>query len=102
MKSKVALALVALTAITGCTVDLTMEGKGVRLISDMQKEKCNSIGTVTGYSELGLLPEDNTENAMNRVRNKTAQLGGNAFQVIDVSTLESSSTVIGEAFLCEN
>ena len=94
--------LVVVTAIVGCTVDLTMEGSGVRLVSDIQKENCSSIGTVTGYSELGLLPSDNTENAMNTVRNKTAQLGGNAFQVIDVSTLESSSTVIGEAFLCEN
>ena len=102
MKLKIAPALVAFTAITGCTVDLTMEGKGVRLISDIQKEICSSLGTVTGYSELGLLPEDNAENAMNTVRNKTAQLGGNALQVIDVSTLESSSTVIGEAFLCEN
>lgn len=85
----------------GCSTKLTTSGSQVKLISETNKTQCNSIAVVTGSSSVGASTGHNAENAMNEARNKAANIGGNALQVIDVSTTESSSTVIGEAFNCK-
>jgi len=85
----------------GCSTKLTTSGSQVKLISENNKANCSSISVVTGSSSAGANTGHNAENAMNEARNKAANIGGNSLQVIDVSTTESSSTVIGEAFNCK-
>ena len=87
---------------TSCSTSLTTAGSKIKLLSENQKSTCQSVGVVTGSSNAGASPGHNAENAMNEVRNKAAELGGNALEVIGTTASGSAQTVIGEAFICES
>ncbi|WP_298773024.1 DUF4156 domain-containing protein [uncultured Shewanella sp.] len=95
-----ALILVIVSSV-GCSTRLTSAGSNIKLITEHQRNQCESLGVITGYSSTGFTPGSNAQNAVNDARNKASKLGGNGLYIVNVSTLESSSTVIGEVFKCD-
>ena len=96
MKKSILLVPTILTL--GCAVELTKDGSSVQIVND--KSNCEFLGTVTGFHQGGGSIPRNTEGAMNDLRNKAAQMGANALQIIDVDTIPEGSTTLGEALNC--
>ena len=94
----------------GCIIHLNENGikehgikeiKMVAFIKDKEKNKCNFIAIVTGSNSLGYnSAQHDTEAALNDVRNKIVQIGGNAAKLIDIDSTPMSTTVIAEALWC--
>ncbi len=105
----VALALV--TCATGCsTPDLTSGGAAVDASPDPPGKGCVDKGHVTGegggsFGGAWISNDDLIEYAMNDLRNKTAERGGNYVQhdppsLGDGDGTTTTATVSGEAFFC--
>ena len=81
---------------------LTREGSLVKVITAEQKQSiCREIGLVTGSETMGHSTSHDLLSAMNKARNKVAELGGNAMRVISTSSDRFVSTVLVEALLCD-
>ncbi|MDJ0938122.1 MAG: DUF4156 domain-containing protein [Woeseiaceae bacterium] len=87
---------VVLTA--GCATQLTEEGSSVQLITDAAE--CESLGTVSASNTMAMTPSQDADGAMNRLRNKAAEMGANAVRIIDVSSAPEGTTAIAEALNC--
>lgn len=87
--------------IQGCAVSLNEHGQRVALIDDKERNKCNFLTIVTGSNSLGYNTAHDAEGALNEVRNKAAQIGGNAIKLIDIESTSMSTTAIAEALWCE-
>jgi len=98
---KFVLLIFASTVGVSCYTMITTEGSKVKLISEYQGSTCEFVGVVTAYSQVGPTTGHNAENARVQVRNKAADLGGNALHIIGTSTNGRASTVTGKAFSCE-
>lgn len=98
--------LVALTVIfTGCATRLSPTAKTVRVTSQIEIiEKCIYLGQVNassiwgGYALTGL----GFESAMNELKNKVAEMGGNVLLTQIVSNTLGGTRMIGDAYKCKD
>lgn len=91
------LSLLALL-VTGCAAQMTEEGALVRQITGPAAATgCQFLGVVDAYEGSGWDVGDDRRGAFNRIRNKVAELGGNAF----VLAQEPDSTLMGTAVQAE-
>ena len=75
--------ILTILIITSCATKITPQGKKIQIATDSQKEKyCKMIDIISVSNGNGLGAEDDQTNAMNEVRNKAAQMGGNAIRII--------------------
>lgn len=96
------LGVVALLGVAACMATLTPQGAQVRPVTAAQKDRsCRFIAVVTAEESMGSSTAGDAESAMNKVRNKVADAGGNALLVISVSTTAASTTVVAEALSCQ-
>lgn len=94
-------ALVVLGVISGCATALTPAGSVVRVVQNQSDHSCSFIGTVSGANSTGASTAHDTEGAMNQVRNKASEMGGNAIRILNISTTIEVTTVAAEALRCE-
>jgi type IV pilus biogenesis protein CpaD/CtpE len=99
------LSILTILLITSCATKITPQGKKIQIATDSQKEKyCKMIDIISVSNGNGWGAEDNQTNAMNEVRNKAAQMGGNAIRIISsnyVAKENSSRAIIqAEALKC--
>lgn len=87
--------------IQACAVGLNEYGKTVRFVDDKERYECILLTVVTGSNSLGYSTAHDAEGAINEVRNKAAQVGGNAVKLIDIDSVSMSTTAVGEALKCE-
>ena len=85
----------------GCAVSLNQHGERVAFIDDKERNNCNFLTIVTGSNSLGYSTAHDAEGALNEVRNKAEQIGGNAVKLIDIDSTSMSATAIAEALWCE-
>ena len=62
---------------------------------------CEYISIVTASEEFGITTGMEARSAMNKVRNKAAESGGNAIRIIDIDSGLWGSTVVAEALKCD-
>lgn len=88
--------------LSACAVPkLTKDGSGVQLVDTREKDNCQYLGVVTGSFGLGSDGAEDAEGAMNEVRNKAAEKGGNALKVLNIDSNRNFTSVVGELLMCE-
>ena len=78
-------------------VTLTPEGSGIQLVET--RGNCTYIGVVAGSNHMSSSAKD-AEGAMNEVRNKAAEVSGNAIKILDIDSGDGTTTVVAEALSC--
>ena len=84
-----------------CSTRLTKPGSEIRIVTANQKERCRSVGIVTGSCSWGWSTAHDMENAMNELRNRAARLGANSIFILTGGSDAFSSTVSAEALRCD-
>lgn len=95
-----ALLLVLALCLSGCTTELTPDGRMIREIQADWATDCEFIGVLDASEGNGWDIPDDRRGALNRIRNQVAQLGGNAFVVSDVSSNDMRTMVQADAYKC--
>ena len=71
----------------------------VRQISVRDSNQCQHLGVVLGEEMMGWTVAGDKRSALNKVRNKTAELGGNAYVLNDV-TVQFGASAQADAYKC--
>jgi hypothetical protein len=95
--------LAVLVAAVSC-VSTTLKGSKVRITTNPDVVRgCKYIGQVRGSERMwgGMAGQGAAQdNAVNRLKNKTAEMGGTVVFLNSATTNTSGSTQIGEAYRC--
>lgn len=87
--------------LAGCATELTPEGRMVRQIDPDWATKCKFLGVIEEKEESGWSIADNRLGAMNKIRNRVAKVGGNAFAPTIISRIGGNGTIIqADAYKC--
>lgn len=88
--------------LTSCVTSLTPGGKSVEVVTDAQKERaCRSISVIAEGSTWAANDTRDAERAMNKVRNRAAELGGNAIRILKTETGPVTTIVTVEVLNCD-
>lgn len=90
----------AVFLVAGCATPLTPSGNAIVVIDRQSDYKCSFVGTVTGSSMSGWDTAQDAEGAVNRLRNRAADMGGNAVRIGNMDSGLSGTTVVGEVLKC--
>lgn len=89
------------TSSLGCMASLTPQGAAVRAVTATQKDRdCQFVTVVTASESMGSSTGGDAQSAMNKVRNKVAEVGGNVMLIVSTNSDMFSSTVVAEALKC--
>jgi len=83
-----------------CSTELTTQAQLVRQIPAETKPSCKFLGPVSGMELLGWSTSHDAESALNKVRNKVAERGGNAFVLNNMTSSYDGSNAQADAYLC--
>lgn len=89
-----------LAAVAGCTTELSQEATKVRRIPASIESGCQFLGPVSGAEYWGMSIADDAESALNQVRNKVAEMGGNAYVINGSSSTYEGSIYQADAYRC--
>jgi len=98
MLTRLCLLFACILLLPSCAPKLTQEGSGIQLVDT--KDNCKYISVVTGSYGNGTSTAGDAEGAMNEVRNKAAEAGGNALKVLNIDSDHMDTTVVAEALRC--
>ena len=90
MKS-MSLALAVLFVTTGCATALAPEAEWVRIVEIKSEYNCNFVSTLGASDASGLGAEMQSENALNKLRNKAAKAGMNGVRIIHMGSAGSGA-----------
>jgi hypothetical protein len=91
-----------LWVLTGCVTELTSEARLVREIDKTTKNQCRFIATEQFLSATKVGGTRNYMEVQNQMRIKTAELGGNAFVIADLSGGGGKYGAIFEVYFCKD
>ena len=86
--------------VLGCTAQLTRAGSQVHRIQPDAATRCRFLGAVAGSHANGASVTDNELGATNELRNRVAQMGGNAFVLTHTNSNMWRSVAQADAYLC--
>lgn len=89
-----------LLLLAACTTELSQEATKVRRIPAAINSGCSFLGPVSGAEYMGMSISDDAESALNQVRNKVAEMGGNSYVINGSSTTYEGSIYQADAYLC--
>lgn len=101
MKNFLTISLIIITLI-GCSqiTQLTQHGRLVRTIHPDWTIKCKFLGVIDAAEYNGWTVVENKKGVLNQIRNKVADLGGDAF-IISQNTSDSFGSYIqAEVYVC--
>jgi uncharacterized protein YbjQ (UPF0145 family) len=98
---KVTIFLLSGFLLQSCVVGLRQQAITIRIIDDKKEYNCKFINTVTGSGSWGNSTAHDAEGAMNEMRNKVEEFGGNALKIINVDSSIITTTAVGEALSCD-
>ena len=84
----------------GCAAELTEQGRMVREIRPDWSTKCVFLGVVDAPEGRGYDVSDNRRGALNTIRNRVAQVGGNAYVITDINSNEFRTYIQADAYKC--
>jgi len=93
--------LVVLFLVSGCVTALTTEGTGVRIVESKSQHDCNFVSTLSAFDATGFDKGQQSENALNELRNKAAKAGMNGVRIIDLGTSTNGASVTAEGLRCK-
>ncbi|OOY30396.1 DUF4156 domain-containing protein [Thioclava sp. F36-6] len=89
-----------LSLLSACVAELSPEAQLVRQVSIHSVSDCRFLGPVSGSESWGMGTTQDAESALNKLRNKVAALGGNAFVQTNSSTRGDGTVIQGDAYFC--
>ena len=93
--------LASVVSLIGCAAGLTRAGSMIRESTDLSvRTGCEFLGTIDESEKSGWDHADDRRGAMNRVRNRVAELGGDTFLVVSLETDAFGAYVQAEAYRC--
>jgi len=92
--------LIVLFLVSACVTTLTPKAAEVRIVESKSQYNCTFVSTLSAFNSTGIDPGQQSENAMNELRNKAAQAGMNGVRIIAVDTARGA-TVTAEGLRCE-
>ena len=105
LKKAIFLSLLFLTAsmiLSSCAASLSSAGSKIQTVTENQRDCCcEFIAVITASEEFGITTGMEARSAMNKARNRVAEVGGNAMRIIDVDSGLWGSTVVAEALKCD-
>jgi hypothetical protein len=90
---------------SACATKVSNQGASIRVTNHPEDVKnCNYLGQVTSSSGWGGFAATGVgfESAMNELKNKTAEMGGNTLLTQVVSNTMGGTRMIGDAYKCVN
>ncbi|WP_420449566.1 trypsin-like peptidase domain-containing protein [Candidatus Palauibacter sp.] len=91
----------SVVSLIGCATGLTRAGSMIRESTDLSvRNRCEFIGTIDESERMGAGQGDNRRGALNRVRNRVAELGGDTFLIVSLDTDNSGAYVQAEVYGC--
>ncbi len=101
MKNKAVSAVLAVLFLSsGCATVLTPEAAGVRIVESKSEYDCSFVTTLSAYSSMGFDAAQDSENALNDLRNKAAKAGMNGVRIINIGTTTDGTSVTAEGLRC--
>jgi hypothetical protein len=97
---RLVIAAVLSIQLTGCTAPMTEEGLQVRQINADAATPCEFLGVVEGSENFAWTIAGDRRNALNKVRNKVAAMGGNCYVLTQTNTDGFGSNTQADAYLC--
>ena len=85
-----------LVILVGCSTTLTQNGKGVKLVKSMPSN-CEVIADIEDHD--GWAFDSSMVSTKNKLRNRTAEMGGNVFLM---DTVHGESNMSGRVLNCSN
>ena len=61
----------------GCSTNLSIEGKKIKLLTDVSGYECQSLGEVSGFDTFSSTVEKEKKHSLYELMNKAAEMGGN-------------------------
>lgn len=100
MRKLVVLALAA--ALSGCAAKLTPAGARVREVvgADRIRSSCEFLGIIDATERNGWDLADDRRGAMNQIRNRVAEMGGDAFLLVGSDVGDFGANAQAEAYNC--
>ena len=86
--------------LAGCSTELTPEAQLVRQITPQMTSNCKFLGPVSGTEIMGMTLADDTNSALNKLRNEVANRGGNAFVLTNSASTLDGANAQGDAYSC--
>jgi hypothetical protein len=102
MKKKViGIVLAGLILSSGCVTTLTSEAAGVRIVESKSEYDCSFVTTLSAYNSMGIDAAQDSENALNDLRNKAAKAGMNGVRILNIGTTTDGTSVTAEGLRCK-
>ena len=102
MNKNLIVALISTVLISGCTASMTTEGSQIRQINADAASPCEFIGVVDGSASFAWTIAGDRRNALNRVRNQVAVMGGDSYVLTQTNTSGFGTNTQADAYLCRN
>ncbi len=88
------LVLAVLFLASGCATTLTPDANQVRIVEAKSEYDCNFVTTLSASDIGGFGPEQQSDNALNKLRNKAAEAGLNGVRIIALNPTPSSGVIV--------
>lgn len=85
-----------------CQAPLTEEGQSVRQINADAISPCRFLGVVEGSESFAWTAAGDRRNALNKVRNQVASMGGDSYVLTQTNTSEFGTNTQADAYDCSN
>ena len=86
--------------VQACTTTLTATASTVRIVEDKAEHDCNFISTLSAFDTFGANTGKESENALNELRNKAAEIDANGVKILHMETTFQGTSVSAEALRC--
>ena len=83
-----------------CSTALTAKGSTVRIVEDKSEHDCRFISTLSAFDTFGANTGRESENALNELRNKAAEIDANGVKILHMETTFQGTSVSAEALRC--
>ena len=84
-----------------CSTALTAKGSTVRVVDDKADQGCRFISTLSAFDTFGANTGKESENALNELRNKAAEIDANGVKILHMETTFQGTSVSAEALRCD-
>lgn len=97
---KLIISFFVIVSFSGCAAQLTQQGSMVRQIQPDWATNCKFLGVIEASEGAGLDYSDDMSGALNTVRNKVAERGGNAFVINQTASSVMRTKIQADAYNC--
>jgi len=90
----------AVFILAGCAAQLTQKGRMVRQIQPDWATKCEFLGVIDASEGTGWDIAGDRRGALNKIRNKVAEMGGDAFVISQSTSNEFRTLIQADVYKC--